>query len=68
MISCVFENGQKGLLRHVVTQALVEDKGALLLVKRAGPILETGKWSLPSGFLDRDETAAQGIIRYRFSP
>ncbi len=63
MITCTFENGNKASLRHVVTHAIVEKDGALLLEKRAGDILETGKWSLPSGFLDRDETAAQGILR-----
>lgn len=60
---CVFENGNKASLRHVVVHAIVEDDGKLLLVKRTGDLLESGKWSLPSGFLDRDETAAQGIVR-----
>lgn len=63
MITCRFENGRKGTLRHVVVHAIVEDNGKLLLVKRAGPILESGKWSLPGGFLDRDETAEQGVLR-----
>lgn len=63
MITCTFENGGKGTLRHVVVHGIIEDAGKLLLVKRAGPILETGKWSLPSGFLNRDETAAQCIVR-----
>lgn len=63
MITCTFEDGGKGSLRHMVLHAIVEDHGKLLLVKRTGPILESGKWSLPSGFLARDETAGQGIIR-----
>lgn len=63
MITCTFENGNKASLRHVVVHAIVEDNGKLLLVKRTGDLLESGKWSLPSGFLDRDETASQGIIR-----
>ncbi len=63
MITCTFEDGGKGLLRHVVVHGIIEKDGKLLLVKRAGPILETGKWSLPSGFLSRDETAEQAIIR-----
>ena len=63
MITCNFEDGGKASLRHVVTHALVEKDGALLLVKRAGDILETGKWGLPGGFLDRDETAAEGALR-----
>lgn len=63
MITCTFEDGGKGILRHVVVHGIIEDHGKLLLVKRAGPILESGKWSLPSGFLGRDETAAEGIVR-----
>ena len=63
MITCTFEDGGKGNLRHVVVHAIVEHEKKLLLVKRAGSISETGKWSLPSGFLDRDETAEQAIVR-----
>lgn len=63
MITCIFENGNKSSLRHAVVHAIVEDKGKLLLVKRAGNLLESGKWSLPSGFMDRDETAGQTAIR-----
>jgi len=63
MITCLFEDGGKASLRHVVTHALVEKDGALLLVKRVGDILETGKWGLPGGFLDRDETVSQGVLR-----
>jgi ADP-ribose pyrophosphatase YjhB (NUDIX family) len=63
MITCTFENGNKASLRHVVVHAIIEKDGKLLLAKRTGDLLESGKWSLPSGFLDRDETAAQGIVR-----
>ncbi|OGG28933.1 hypothetical protein A2973_01355 [Candidatus Gottesmanbacteria bacterium RIFCSPLOWO2_01_FULL_49_10] len=63
MITCTFEDGGKASFRHIVTHAMVEDHGKLLLVKRTGDILETGKWSLPGGFLNRDETASQGILR-----
>jgi ADP-ribose pyrophosphatase YjhB (NUDIX family) len=63
MISCAFENGNKANLRHVVVHAIVEMDGKLLLVKRTGNLLESGKWSLPSGYLDRDETAAEGVMR-----
>lgn len=63
MITCSFENGNKASLRHVVAHAIVEKDGCLLLEKRDGPILETGKWSLPAGFLERDETVSQGILR-----
>lgn len=63
MITCTFEKGNKASLRHVVVHAIIEMNGKLLLEKRTGNILESGKWSLPGGFLDRDETAAEGIIR-----
>lgn len=63
MITCIFENGNKASLRHVVVQAIVEMDGKMLLVKRAEHLIEGGKWGLPSGFLDRDETASQGILR-----
>lgn len=63
MITCAFENGAKARLRHVVVHAIVENEGKLLLVKRSPDISEGGKWSLPSGYLDRDETAAQGALR-----
>lgn len=63
MLTCYFENGNKDSLRHVVTHAIVERDNALLLVKRAHTLLEGGKWGLPGGFLSRDETAKQGILR-----
>lgn len=63
MITCTFEKGYKASLRHVVVHAIIEMDGKLLLEKRTGDLLESGKWSLPSGFLDRDETAAEGIVR-----
>lgn len=63
MITCTFENGKITSLRHVVVHAIVEKDGKLLLVKRSPDILEGGKWSLPSGFLDRDETAEQSTLR-----
>jgi ADP-ribose pyrophosphatase YjhB (NUDIX family) len=66
MITCTFENGTHASLRHVVVHAIVEKDGALLLEKRAGPILETGKWGLPSGYLNRDETAGEGMLRELF--
>lgn len=63
MIICTFENGGASSLRHVVVHAIVEKDGKILLGKRTGKILESGKWGLPGGFLDRDETAAQAVLR-----
>jgi 8-oxo-dGTP diphosphatase len=63
MITCTFESGGPAALRHVVVHAIVEKDGALLLVRRAEGLLEGGKWGLPGGFLDRDETLAEGALR-----
>lgn len=63
MITCKFENGSPALLRHVVSHAVIEKDGKILLVKRSGNMLETGKWSLPAGYLNRDETISQCILR-----
>jgi 8-oxo-dGTP diphosphatase len=63
MINCVFEDGTRASLRHVVVHALVEKDGALLLVRRAPHLLEGGKFGLPGGFLDRDESLSEGVLR-----
>lgn len=64
MITCYFEKTKKKVfLRHVVVDMLVVDNNKILLVKRGGKWLETGKWALPGGFLDRDETGAQAAVR-----
>ena len=63
MISCSFENGHKASLRHVVVDNLVLQGDRLLLVKRAGKLSEGGKWGLPGGFVDRDETVKQAAAR-----
>jgi ADP-ribose pyrophosphatase YjhB (NUDIX family) len=63
MINCTFENGRRASLRHVVVHAVVEKDGALLLVRRAPHLLEGDKWGLPGGFLDRDESLSEGILR-----
>jgi ADP-ribose pyrophosphatase YjhB (NUDIX family) len=63
MITCTFEKGYKDNLRHLVVHALVVKDGKILLAKRSGDILETGKWNIPGGFLQRDETAAGGVLR-----
>ena len=64
MLKCTFENGHETThLRHAVVHAIVEKDGALLLVKRAPPLLEAGKWSIPAGYMDRDETAGECALR-----
>ena len=46
-----------------MTHALVEKDGCLLLGKRRADMMEGGKWGLPGGFLDRDETLEQCVLR-----
>jgi ADP-ribose pyrophosphatase YjhB (NUDIX family) len=66
MITCAFEKGYSAKLRHVVVHAIVEKNNGILLVKRTGDLLESGKWGLPGGYLDRDETAPEGALRELF--
>ncbi len=64
MITCTFEKGYTDNLRHVVVHALVvRDNKEVLLAKRTGDMLETGKWNIPGGFMQRDETAVQAVLR-----
>jgi len=63
MITCTFEKGFTDNLRHVVVHALVVRDNEILLEKRAGDLLESGKWAIPGGFLSFDETTAEGVLR-----
>ena len=63
MITCKFEKGYEASLRHVVVDALIVDKDKILLVKRAEHLTNGGKYAIPGGYLDRDETAEQAVVR-----
>ncbi len=63
MINCTFENGNKASLRHVIVDALVLKGNQILMVKRVGKLLEGGKWAIVGGFVDRDETCQQAVVR-----
>lgn len=63
MIHCEFEDGAKASLRHVVVHAIVEQEGKILLEKRAQHLTEAGKWCLPGGYVNRNETAQQAVLR-----
>ncbi|MBD3238456.1 MAG: NUDIX domain-containing protein [Candidatus Moranbacteria bacterium] len=65
MIKCTFSNGNRtDSLRHVVMDAVVEKNKRILLIERAD-FLETepGKLALPGGYLEKNETTKQGILR-----
>ena len=63
MITCEFEDGKKGRLRHVTIGALsVNNRNEVLLVKRATPH-RFGKYTIPGGFLERDEDTKSAVLR-----
>ncbi|MEX0649745.1 MAG: NUDIX hydrolase [Candidatus Andersenbacteria bacterium] len=63
MLTCTFEDGGEGKLRHAVAQAVVVKNDQILLEKRAETLLEGGKWALPGGYVDHNETIEQAITR-----
>lgn len=63
MVTCTFEDGGTGKLRHAVTHALAIKDGKIILVKRAEKLIEGGKWGFPGGYIGRDETVKEGVIR-----
>ncbi len=64
MITCEFEFGKRTTnLRHVTVDAVIVRNQQILLTQRATTLLEGGKWAIPGGFMDRNETAAQAIAR-----
>ena len=66
MITCTFEDGGKGTLRHVVFNAIAVKDNKVLLEKRAERLTEGGKWSLIGGFLNKDENIEQRVRREAF--
>ncbi|PIS09710.1 hypothetical protein COT75_00790 [Candidatus Beckwithbacteria bacterium CG10_big_fil_rev_8_21_14_0_10_34_10] len=63
MITCFWEDKNKAFLRHVTVTALVIKKNKILLVKRSSSVPNPKKYCIPGGFLERDETARNGILR-----
>lgn len=69
MITCTFEDNNVASrgLRHITTSIIVQKEGKVLFGKRGTyngkPILEHGKWGLPGGFFDRDETLIEAVKR-----
>lgn len=59
MLSCFFEDSEEPVdLRHAVVDALIIDGRKILLVKRDKVLVYSGKWCLPGGFIERNETLA----------
>lgn len=65
MINCTFEDGGKASLRHVTVGAIVlnRERNKILLGKRAPHLLNGGKYNLIGGYLDRNETTSQVVLR-----
>lgn len=64
MIECILENGHKTSFRHVTVDVIVvNDKNEILLVKRADNLTNGGKYAIPGGFVDRDETINEAGVR-----
>ncbi|HXS15273.1 MAG TPA: NUDIX hydrolase [Candidatus Saccharimonadales bacterium] len=66
MIACTFENGNKADpgLRHVTVGAIAyNEKGQVLLVKRSEKYSRPGTWTVPGGFLDRDRTVKEAVLK-----
>ncbi|EKD76076.1 MAG: ADP-ribose pyrophosphatase, partial [uncultured bacterium] len=63
MISCKFENDRVANLRHVVVDAVIVKDNKVLLTKRALTLREGGKWAVPGGYVERDETALEAVMR-----
>lgn len=63
MLTCKFEDGGVASLRHVVVDAIIVQNNKILLIKRAAHLINGGKYALPGGYLDRDETAEQAVVR-----
>lgn len=67
MIVCKFENGKETSLRHVTTGSIIKnDKNEVLISKRAKGLINPGKFTLPGGFLERDEDTKEGSLREVF--
>lgn len=65
MISCRFEDGVDTKLRHVTADVVGLRGRNVLMVLRAQHLVEGGKWALPGGYMDLDETLAN-VARREF--
>lgn len=68
MITCRFEDGGQGTLRHVTVSGVIvnKERTQVLLARRAPHLSNGGLWCLPGGYLDRDETTAEAVCREAF--
>jgi 8-oxo-dGTP pyrophosphatase MutT (NUDIX family) len=62
-ITCRFNDSVEALLRHVTVATLVLRDDKVLLTKRSPNLDEGGKWCLPGGYMDRDESLDEAAGR-----
>ena len=63
MIKCEFENGHQAKLRHTTLGAIVVRGDEILLEKRTKSLLEGGKWGIPGGYMELNETIPEALKR-----
>ncbi len=64
MIKCTLENGHQVLFRHVTVAVIIlNEQKQVLLIKRSKNVTNPYKYTVPGGFLDRDENVEQGALR-----
>lgn len=64
MIKCILENGHEASFRHITVGSIaINEKQEVLLVKRAPSLTRGNKYTIPGGFLDRDENLEEGALR-----
>jgi ADP-ribose pyrophosphatase YjhB (NUDIX family) len=64
MIKCILENGHETSFRHVTVGVITtNEKNQVLLVKRAPNLLRGNTYTIPGGFLDRNENLEKAAIR-----
>ena len=57
------ENGKAHWIsRSVVVVCLVSCKDKFLIVRRGNHVIQTGKWCLPCGYLDYDESTEEFTV------
>lgn len=67
MLTCTFEDGDSTTnLRHATVAPLVIKDNAILLVKRALHLTCGGKYGLPGGYMNMDETIVKAAAREVF--
>ena len=64
MITCKFENGHEvNNARHAAVDAILTRGDEILIVKRSPEMFQGGKYCLPGGFIEHDESVEEAVKR-----